>query len=111
MSSSPVTTDPAPHRVAWVAAGLRRAARTFGVELPASYTERVAAQGLASCEQLAVTGHGDGIVIHTAPESQGPLPIILGYADPSGQYYRDGRRHSPHESARADILARPGIGL
>lgn len=111
MSSSAVTTDHTPHRVAWVAAGLRRAARTFGVELPASYTEAVAAQGLACCEQLAVTGHGAGIVIHTAPESDGPLPVILGYADPAGQYYRDGRRHSLHESARADTLARAGIGL
>ncbi len=81
------------HTVAWVAAGLRRATGGFGVALPASYSEAVARDGLQRCPQLAVRRLGRGAVIHTAPESPQELPIVLGYADATGQWYRDGRRH------------------
>jgi hypothetical protein len=77
------------HQVAWLAvprcaspprseAGLRKAARNLGVELPVSYTEAIATDGFGFCEQLGVTRLGQGLVIHTAPESRRELPVLLG---------------------------------
>jgi hypothetical protein len=83
------------HELAWLAAGLRRAAAGLDVNLPVSYSETVAADGVRFCEQLGVTRIGDGVAIHTAPEPPDQLPVLLGYADPTGQWYRDGRRHHP----------------
>jgi hypothetical protein len=76
-----------------VAAGLRRAANQLGVTLPVDYSVEVARDGLRRCPQLAVTALGCGAVIHTAPDDPKQLPIVIGYADPAGQWYRDGRRH------------------
>jgi hypothetical protein len=101
-----VSAPPSPisdHTVAWVAAGLRRAASSFGVALPASYSETVARDGLRRCPQLAVSQLGRGAVIHTAPESQDQLPIVLGYADATGQWHRDGRRH--HTPVQLETVA------
>lgn len=81
-----------------MAARLRAAALEAGVELTASYAARVAADGLARCEQLGVTRLGEGVVIHTAPENQYKLPIVLGYADAGGEWLRDGSRHKPEEA-------------
>ena len=81
------------HQREWIAAGILSAARDVGVELSVDYCRRVAADGLASCEQLAVTELGSGVIIHTAPEDEAALPIVLGFADSRGQWYRDGRRH------------------
>ena len=89
--------------MAWVAAGLRRAASSFGVALPASYSEAVARDGLERCPQLAVSRLGRGAVIHTAPETPEQLPIVLGYADATGQWYRDGHRH--HAPVQAETVA------
>jgi len=36
---------------------------------------------------------GDGVVIHTVPATKSRLPVIVGYADGRGQWYRDGSRH------------------
>jgi hypothetical protein len=83
------------HQVAWVASGLRRAARDAGVELPVDYARRVASDALARDDQVGVTKLGAGVVIHTAPESQHKLPVLVGYADRDGQWYRDGSRHTP----------------
>jgi hypothetical protein len=82
------------HQLAWLAAGLRRAASSCGVELPASYSEAITRDGIEFCDQLAVTQIGRGVVIHTAPEESDRLPIILGYADSLGHWYRNGQRHS-----------------
>lgn len=82
------------HRLAWLAAGLRRAAHNAGVDLPVDYAQRVAADGIRLCEQLAVTPIGQGLAIHTAPDNDHQLPVLLGYADPAGQWYRDGSRHT-----------------
>lgn len=80
------------HRLEWVAAGLRRAAQAAGVQLTVGYCRRVAADGLASADQLGVTRLGRGVVIHTASELPDRLPVVVGYADRSGQWCADGRR-------------------
>ena len=87
-------------RVARLAAGIRSAARDAGIVVPQIYAERVAADGAARCHQLGVTRLGDGVVIHTAPESQEELPVVLGYANPDGQWLRDGTRHHSPQAAR-----------
>jgi hypothetical protein len=86
---------PASYQVAWVAAGVRTAAREAGVDLPVDYAHRVTADGLDRATQLGVTALGAGVVIHTASESPDQLPVVLGYADPGGQWLRDGRRYHP----------------
>ena len=83
------------HELAWVAAGIRRAAAGFGVELPAGYALAVAAQALSGGEELGVTKLGQGVVLSSLPGPEGALPFVVGYADASGQWYRDGRRHRP----------------
>jgi hypothetical protein len=84
-----------------MAAGLRRAARTLGVELPVGYSEAVATAGIAICGQLGVTRLDHSVVIHTVPESPDQPPVLIGYADAAGQWYRDGRRHSTLSAAPA----------
>jgi len=80
------------HRLEWVAAGLRRAAQAAGVQLTMGYSRRVATDGLASAEQLGVTRFRMGVVIHTASELPDRLPVVVGYADRSGQWCADGRQ-------------------
>ena len=95
------------HRLAWVTAGLRRAARASGVDLPADFTRRVAIDGLALCDQLGVTRRGRGVVLHTAPDSNCQLPVVLGYADADEAWNRDGSRHSsPSPSASSAVTIR-----
>ncbi len=91
------------HRLAWLAAGLRRAGHNAGVDLPVDYVQRVAADGIRHCDQLAVTAVGNGVAIHTAPDDDRQLPILLGYADPAGQWYRDGRCHSSPAATSAAL--------
>ncbi|MGH9073388.1 MAG: hypothetical protein ACRDZQ_04605 [Acidimicrobiales bacterium] len=90
---------PTAHHVAWVAAGLGRAATDAGVHLPADYLRAVACDGLRFCPQLGVSRLGEGVVIHTAPEGGDQLPILLGYADHLGRWHRDGARHHPAQPA------------
>lgn len=88
--------NPARDSVERSAAGLRRAAADLaGIALPVEFSRRVAAHGLAQEPDLAVSRLGDGVVIHTQPDTDRRLPILLGYADARGQWYRDGRRHQP----------------
>jgi hypothetical protein len=63
------------------------------VELSVAYSQAIAADGLARGPELAVTRLGAGVVFHTRPGSDERLPVVLGYADSRGQWYRDGRRH------------------
>ncbi len=86
------------HRVEWVAAGLRRAAQAAGVQLTMGYSRRLATDSLASAEQLGVTQLGKGVVIHTASELPDRLPVVVGYADRSGQWCADGRRFVESEA-------------
>ena len=94
---SPAPTGERRHQLGRVAAGIRCAARRSGVDLTPSYAEQVAVDGLSLCPQLGVTGLGEGVVIHTAPEASDQLPIFLGYADSTGEWLRDGSRHASTE--------------
>ena len=98
------------HQIERVAAGVRRAAAEAGVELPASYARRVAAEGLAQEADLGVTRIGAGVVIHTAAEATDRLPVVVGYADARGQWHRDGSRHIevPPVERPAEAM---GVGL
>jgi hypothetical protein len=99
------------HQIGWVAAALRRATADQGVELPVAYARRVATEGLARGAELGVTRLGAGVVIHTSASSKDRLPIVIGYADPRGQWHRDGARHietPPAESSAVDGSAVDG---
>lgn len=92
--------EPSHHQITWTAAGLRRAARDNGVELPVDYSRRVAADGITRCDQLGVTKLGACVVIHTLPGSPSELRIVVGYADKwravvPGRQPPPHRRHTP----------------
>ena len=99
---------PSRHQIEWTASGLRRAAANAGIELPVTYSQSVASDGLAREPELGVTRLGAGVVIHTQPDSDTRLPIVLGYADGRGQWYRDGRRHT---EPPAEATAAPAQGM
>jgi hypothetical protein len=86
-----VPAGDANHQVQRVAAGIREVARRYGVELDIGYSEVVAADGLSRCEQIGVSRLGEGVVIHTAPDSKRQLPILLGYAEAGRAWLRSGR--------------------
>ena len=90
---STTTASPDRHRIDEMAIALCRAARDAGVELPPSYARRVVATTKEGDRELGVSRLGGGVVIHTVPPTKNRLPIIVGYADGRGQWYRDGRRH------------------
>lgn len=87
------------HRVARLASGIRSAARDAGVVLSRDYADLIACEGLGRCGQLGVTKLGGGVVIHTVPDSGGELPVVLGYADGDGEWFRSGARHHVPEVA------------
>lgn len=101
------------HRREWMAAGLRRAAQAAGVQLSVGYSRRVASDGVALAEELAVTRLGRGVVIHTAPELPDRLPVVVGYADRSGQWCADGHRFVEAEAAATEGFSLPvaSVGL
>ncbi len=101
-------TSPEQHQVAWVAAGLRTAAREAGVDLPVDYARQVTVDGLNRATQLGVTPIGAGVVIHTAPEGPDQLPVVLGCADRGGQWLRDGRRYHP---AATNVAPEPPVEI
>jgi hypothetical protein len=109
-----VTAPAAPesaHQLAWLAAGLRRAAHGLGVDLPVTYAQAVAAEGLRCGDPVGVIRLGRGVVLHSLPEADDRLPMVLGYADATGQWYRDGSRHQTptHMPEPASPIVR-GIG-
>jgi hypothetical protein len=71
---------------------LRHTARTAGVDLPGSYVERVV-HDAGPLLAVGVSRLGTGLVLHTIPPNKRNLPVVLGYADSRGQWYRDGKRH------------------
>ena len=87
------------HRIDEMAITLSRAAHDAAVELPVSYARRVA-ETTKSDEELGVSRLGGGVVIHTVAATKHRLPVVVGYADSRGQWYRDGSRHV--ESPMAD---------
>jgi hypothetical protein len=96
---------PTRHDAAREAADLRRAAAEAGVYLPVSYSQAVAADGLERGTELAITRLGAGVVVHTRPGSDKQLPIVLGYADSRGQWYRDGHRHVETVATEPETVA------
>lgn len=76
------------HQIDWAASGLRRAAAQAGVALPVAYARAVAADGLGREPALGVTRLGAGVVLHTQPETDRRLPVVLDYADARCQWYR-----------------------
>lgn len=102
---------PTRHEIEWTAAGLCRAAAESDVTLPVDYARRVAAAGLGVNTTLGVTRLGAGVVIHTQPATNRQLPIVVGYADRRGQWYRDGSRHIPTSTDTAGADAERRIGL
>lgn len=102
----PVSPAEHRHHLVWLGAGLRRAAHDAGIDLPVEFAQCVAVDGIRHCDQLAVTPIGHGVAIHTAPADDRRLPVLLGYADAAGQWYRDGSRHatpSPTPTAGVDL--------
>lgn len=103
---------PSRHQIDLAASGLRAAAAEVGVELPVAYSRAVAADGLAAQTSLAVTRLGSGVVIHTQPDRSRGLPIVVGYADSRGQWYRDGRRHTETAAGPpVEAPAQPAQGM
>jgi hypothetical protein len=87
------TTSFDRHRIDEMAIALYRAAHDAAVELPRSYAVRVVATMAKGDGELGVSRLGSGVVIHTVPPTKDLLPLIVGYADSRGQWYRDGSRH------------------
>ena len=87
------TTSFDRHRIEEMAIALYRAAHDAAVELPRSYAVRVVATMAKGDGELGVSRLGSGIVLHTVPPTKDRLPLIVGYADGRGQWYRDGSRH------------------
>jgi hypothetical protein len=105
----PVTRAYRP-RVEEVATALRQAADVAGVELPSSYALRVTAAGLECASDLGLSRLGSGVVIHTVRATRNGLPILFGYADGRGQWYRDGTRHVEAPAADGPVETM-GVGL
>jgi hypothetical protein len=102
---------PSRHHIERAAAALRRAAADAGVDLPVAYSQTVAVDGLAREAELGVTRLGAGVVIHTQPDSHTRLPIVVGYADGRGQWYRDGRRHTQPAAEASPQAPEPARGV
>jgi hypothetical protein len=64
------------HQLARLAARVRRAAADAGIELSQGYATRIA-------------------VIHTVPEDPTEFPIVLGYADATGEWSLDHAHRKP----------------
>ncbi len=100
---SATTTSPDRHLVDQMAIALCRAAHGAAVELPLCYARRVAATTTENDAELGVSRLGGGVVLHTVPATKGSLPIIVGYADGRGQWYRDGSRHVETPTAEEPV--------
>jgi hypothetical protein len=55
--------------------------------------------------ELGVSRLGSGVVLHTVPSTKDRLPVIVGYADSRGQWYRDGSRHVETLTAEEPVKA------
>lgn len=90
------------HRIQWVARGVREVSRQHGVALPLDYSLALVRDGLTRADSIGVSKAGHGVVFHTTPDPRRhELPVLLGYADRSGAWYRDGRRHGGPDLAGA----------
>jgi hypothetical protein len=94
------------HQLEAVVGELRAAALEAGTELPVVYAEQIALDGLTLCDQLGVTPLGNGVILHTAPEGTRDLPKLLGYADGSGQWYRDSTKYLAEQPERRPAVTK-----
>ena len=99
------TTSFDRHRIEEMAIALYRAAHDAAVELPRSYAVRVVATMAKGDGELGVSRLGSGVVLHTVPSTKDRLPVIVGYADSRGQWYRDGSRHVETLTAEEPVKA------
>ena len=99
------TTSFDRHRIDEMATALYRAAHDAAVELPRSYAACVVATMAKGDGELGVSRLGSGVVIHTVPPAKNCLPLIVGYADGRGQWYRDGSRHVGAPAAEEPVEA------
>jgi hypothetical protein len=97
------TTSFDRHRIDEMAIALYRAAHDAAVEIPRSYALRIAATVAKGDGELGVSRLGSGVVIHTVPPTKDRLPLIVGYADGRGQWYRDGSRHVETPAAEEPV--------
>jgi hypothetical protein len=101
MSATPTDkTATCRQNAARLACRLRSAGRDAGVEISPSYAARLVADGLSFCDQLSITRLGRGVVIHTAPDSDEHLPVVLGYVDANGEWVIDGSNHHAEDEKR-----------
>jgi hypothetical protein len=101
---------PSRKQVDDMVAALQRAAEGAGVELPPDYARRLVVAATREKDQLGVSRLGSGVVIHTFPTTRKRLPLLFGYADPRGQWYRDGSRHL-NSAAAEDVIQPEAIEL
>jgi hypothetical protein len=86
-------------QLARLAARVRKAAADAGIELSQGDATRIAAAGVSRCDQIGVTGLGVGVVIYTVPEDPIEFPIVLGYADATGEWSLDHSHHNGEVSS------------
>ena len=60
---------------------------------------RLAARASESGSEIGLSRLGSRVVIRTLPGRKGRLPLVVGYADNSAQWDRDGSRHGGTPSA------------
>jgi len=101
---SATTASSHRHRTDRMATALRRVAYAADVALPIAYARRVAAK-VENDAELGVSRLGGGIVIRTVPATKDRLPVVVGYADSRGQWYRDGSRHVETPAAEGPVEA------
>jgi hypothetical protein len=97
-------------RVEQAAACLRDEALSAGVELPTSFSQRVAAAGLKREPKVGLSRLGTGVVIHTVPATRKRLPVVVGYADRRGQWYWVGKRHIDRPESGAGAHGTKQVG-
>jgi hypothetical protein len=107
MSATTASSD--RHRIDRMAPALRRIADAADVALPIAHARSVAAT-VENDTELDVLRLGGGIVIRTVSATKDRLPVVVGYADSRGRWYRDGSRHVETPTAEGPVEAME-IGL
>ncbi len=72
---------------------LRLSAHDANVDIPLSYARKLVIASNELGIDLFLGELGNGIVFKSLPASPEELPLIMGYADKRGQWFRDGRKH------------------
>lgn len=86
---------------------LRLSAHDANVDIPLSYARKLVLASNELGSDLSLAELGNGIVFKSLPTSSDELPLIMGYADRRGQWYRDGKKHMLEECE--GILSSKGV--